>query len=752
MLKSFTFKFICKILVLSAFVLFPILTFTIKAQQPIVFTDSLTSVSLTNQVEVYIDENSSVSPNQILNLYKNKSFTQKLNDVGIYSHAAIWVSVLIENKTNDQLFVVLSPSTINYVSVFTVKNNILTDSIAIGSLSPVENKQIIAKEIAFEVNPGKSKYLIRVKSNTYLPFTLALHNRNAFFHKEHIRNIINGVLFGALILSFLYNLLLYFSICDSAYLYFSIFIFFGAIIISYNFGVLDQLSLYRVFSQHITVFYVFFLIATALFVVSFLELKNTLPYRNLKIFIILLIIICIVDLSGFHLLANFSLFVFCGIFYSYIFIVAVQKERADSPRAILFSAPWALTILAYLIIGANKLFSPTPVVISFDFLVYSGYVNLILLSLAIGDRINVYSKKQEKAREKEIAALRERDSIISMQKIKLEEIVQERNRELIDKNRVLSVQQMAIETQIGEMELKNQEIDPLNKQLQLKNTQIETQNASLEKNKQELETIVVERTKELELAKEKAIVADTLKTSFLNNLSREIKTPMGAITGYAGLLLNKTISITQRNEYLHVIIQNVHTLLSLIDDIVTLSRIQAGILKLKFQEFDLIALIKLVADEFIENLDDSKSKNIKIITKIPDNTKELTINFDYNKLWLIYRHLVENSIKYTEKGSVEIGFKLENDKRNSLPGTKLTPKSIRKIVFFVKDTGKGMSDKDIDKFIIENNTDINKYQFRQEGIGLAIVTGLVDLFNAKIEVENINGTAFYIKIDIETIN
>jgi len=739
-------------MVISTFIWFPATTITLKAQQPIVFTDSLTSISLTNQLEVYIDENNSVSAKQILNIYKNKGFTKKLNDLGLYSRATVWVYAPIENKTNSQLFLALTPGTINYVSAFTVKDNVIIDSIAIGSLSSAKNKHAFVGKTAFVVPPGKSEYFIRVKSNTYLPFTVVLHDKKTFFHKKHIRNIINGILFGALVLSFLYNLLLFFSIRDTAYLYFSIFIFLGAIIISYNFGIINQFSSYRILSKYITSAYVLFLIATALFVISFLELKNTLPYRNFKIFIALFIIICIIDLLGFHLLANFSLFILGGIFHLYIFIVVVQEEREDKPPAKLFSVPWALTILAYLILGANKLFLQTPLVISYDFIAYSGYINMILLSLAIGNRINIYSKKQEKAREKELAALRERDSIISIQKVKLEEIVQERNRELIDKNRVLSVQQKAIETQTDEMGLKNQEIDHLNKQLQLKNTQIETQNTSLEKNKQELETIVAQRTKELELAKEKAIVADTLKTSFLNNLSREIKTPMSAITGYAGLLVDKTISITQRNEYLHIIIQNVHTLLSLIDNIVTLSRIQAGIIKLKFQEFDLVAFIKLVADEFIENLDDPKSKNIKIITKIPNNIKELTVNFDYNKLWLLYRHLVENSIKYTEKGHIEIGFKLENDKRNSLQETKSAPQTTKRIVFFVKDTGIGISDKDIDKFIIKKNTDINKYQFRQEGIGLAIVTGLTDLFNAKIEVENINGTAFYIKTDIEIIN
>ena len=185
------------------------------------------------------------------------------------------------------------------------------------------------------------------------------------------------------------------------------------------------------------------------------------------------------------------------------------------------------------------------------------HANIILLSLVIGNKLNIYSEDEGKARNKELLAYRERDNIISAQKLKLEKIVKERNKEIINKNLELSKYQEEIENQTRKIEQKNYQINTVNQQHLLKNKEIEIQNISLQKNRNELENTVELRTKELEKGKERAIVADTLKTSFLNNLSREIKTPMNAITGYATLILNKAISLTQRNEYLQIIIHNV---------------------------------------------------------------------------------------------------------------------------------------------------------------------------------------------------
>ena len=747
--KPIIFKYVLRMIFLIVLTGFPVLFYAQNTQQPIVFTGSNTSLNITDSSGVYIDEGASLSLKQVINLYKNKQFNKKTEDVAMYSMAAIWVSIPVDNKTNGDLVLEILPGIINNVSVFTLKGSVLIDSVAIGSTAEVKNKQILSRKIAFFVKPGKHDYFVRVQSNTYLPFHIALHSKNSFFKIEHIRNVVNGILFGAMVLSFLYNLLLFLSVRDLVYLHFSVFVFFGAIILAYSTGLFNHFVLYPVVSIYITVFYALFLIATLLFVISFLELKNTVVHKTLKCVMCLLALISVVDLSGFHFFANFSLFLFAGVIYSYIIIVVLMEGRRGNRPAMLFFAPWALIIFAYFLLVVQRLLLAVSINVGFDFIVYSGYANVVLLSLAVGNKINIYSKQKESARAKELIAWRERDSIISMQKAKLEKIVQERNKELIAKTSGLSAQQEEIEAQTHAISIKIKEINYINEQLQLKNKQIETQNIALEKSKMDLETIVVVRNKELKKAKQKAIVADTLKTSFLNNLSREIKLPMNAITGYSGLLINKALTANKRNEYLRVIIHNVHGLLSLIDDIVTLSRIQAGIIKLKFQEFSLPGFVASIADEFIEKLDDMGNKKLSIVTKIPEKYKKLLISSDYNKLWLIYSQLIENAIKYTEKGSVTIGFEISNTPGREKGNLNDVTNNLD-IVFFVKDSGVGISNSDIDKYFVIRKQVINKHQFRKEGIGLAIVNGLVDLFKGEISVKNTNGTEVFIKINTET--
>jgi len=681
------------------------------------------------------------------------SLIKKIENINVYSKSAIWVAVDIKNEKKEKIFLKLKPGFLNQVSFFSVKKKKITDSLTMGSIYTVKDKLSNTNNFVFEIEPGEFTHFVRVKTDTYLPFSLKLLDKKSLYENEHFWNIIKGFLFGALILTIFYNLLLYFSVRDSTYLYYLVFVFFAALTLSYHFGICNQYiwGRYPVIGKHITILYSLFIIGVILFTTNFLDLRfvSYRAYKSLQFFIILIVGIIIFDMFGFHFLANASLMMIYGIVFLYIFIIALRLVKKGNRYARFFSLSWLISIFSIMLFAAQNLHIFSPINRSFDILIYGGYVYIIMLSLVIGNKLNIYSKEKEDARNKELIALRERDNTISEQKIKLEEIVKERNIEIINKNLELSKHQKEIENQTSEIRQKNQKMDLLNQELTHKNKKIEVQNINLQGNKYKLEKTIELRTKELEKEKERATIADSLKTTFLNNLSREIKTPMNAITGFATLILNKSLSIAQRNEYLQTIIQNVDALLSLIDDIVTLSRIQAGVFKVKKREIDLKALIKLITDEFIEKLKVTENKDVQIIMKIPVKHDNIFIKSDHNKLWLIYKHLLENSIKYTNKGTIEIGFNiLENSHPEQMSESVTDRKNSCVIEFFVKDTGKGMTKQDIDKHIVKRQTNINKYKYRQDGLGLAIVVGLVDIFNGKINVvsEEGKGTGTYIKI------
>ncbi len=732
--------------------------FYVQAQNKVVFNSSSKSVALENSVSVFFDENASLSINDIQKIYKNAPFSSKLKDIPGYSKSAVWLAVEIENKTQEKIYLEVKPLIINHVSMFTVLEGKVIDSLTIGSLYAFDDRPVKTKNFVFELKPGLFTYFIRVTSDTYLPFSVNLLDERSLYSKEHFWGIVNALLFGALILTILYNLLLYFSVRDPVYLYYLVLVFLSALALLYHFGIGNYFSLgnHPIFSKHITALYGLVNISTVLFVIKVMDLSVVMPkmFRALQIVIALVGGIIFIDLLGFAYEANLLLMFMFGFSYFFIFIIAILLIKKGDIATRLFSVSWLILIIAFVVFIMQNLHLFSLGNGSFDLLVYGGYVNIIMLSLVVGNKLNIYRKNEEKARYKELVALQERDGIISTQKIKLEQTVQERNSEIISKNEELLAQQNEIESQINAIEQKNIEINEINNKLQSKNRKIEEQNVILEKNRNQLEKTVELRTKELVREKERAIAADNLKTSFLSNLSREIKTPMNAITGYATLIMNKSILIEQRNEYLQIIIQNVDALLSLIDDIVTLSRIQAGIVKLRTREIDLVPFVRLVADEFNQKLLDSKNKDVVILPKIPDNNADSLIKSDYNKLWSIYKQLMENALKFTEKGVVSIGFEIKGQApaEQNVESENLQ-QNMHSIQFFVDDTGKGMSHSDIQKYIIDRNTNVLNYNYKQGGLGLAIVTGLVDVFKGKINVisEKGKGTRFEITISAELI-
>ena len=729
----------------------------LEAQNNVIFTVEDKQIDVGDDALIYIDKSASLSINDIKKVHNKNNFKLKLKDIPSYSKSAIWLVINVENKLNKDLFLEFKPELINQISVFTVSKGVVTDSVTVGRVFAYDDREVKTKNFVFSVNSGLYTYYIRVKSDTYLPFTLKLIQKKEFYKNEHFGNLVNGILFGTLILTFLYNLLLFLSVRDRIYLYYVLLVLFSALTLSFHFGVSNHVSgiLYPIFSKHITILYSVVNICYVLFVIKVLDLSESYPifYKIFRAILILVLIVIVIDILGYTFESNILLIIVFGIFYFFIFILSVFLVKRNDISTILFSLSWMFSVVAFIIFILQNLHVFSNINGVFQSLVYGAYLNLITLSLVMGNKLNIYSLNEQRAKYKELVALKDRDDVIRSQNLKLEELVRERNKEIIGKNNELFYQQSEIENQINEIKQKNIQIKKINEELQLQNLKIEEQNVYLTENRHKLEKTVKLRTDEFEVEKKRAITADRLKTSFLNNLSREIKTPMNAITGYASLILNSTISRIQRDEYLRIIIKNVDALLSLIDDVVILSRIQAGIVNLKIRDVDLESFFTLIVDEFNQKIRDSKNNNVKIVLDLPEKLNSISIKSDYNKLWLIFSQLMDNSLKYTSKGQVTIGCYIkecENVKEQKLQENQT---KFLEIDFFVKDTGRGMSEKDIDKYIIRYQTTDFDYSYRKGGLGLAIVAGLVKVFNGTLKVnsELEKGTDFSFSMCAELI-
>lgn len=239
------------------------------------------------------------------------------------------------------------------------------------------------------------------------------------------------------------------------------------------------------------------------------------------------------------------------------------------------------------------------------------------------------------------------------------------------------------------------------------------------------------RTKELKVAKEKAEESDQLKSAFLANMSHEIRTPLNSILGFSEFLENDDLPKEKKRTYLDMIQSGGERLLTIISDIVDISKIDARQLKLEMGNHNLNSLINKLYNQFAI---DPKSSNIKLFTTTDLPNEESCIQTDETRLYQILSNLIENALKYTPDGQIEFGYTLQNNQ----------------LLFHVIDTGIGISPCH-HKIIFERFRQTDKAYtdaISGTGLGLSIAKGLVELFGGKIWVESIpgKGAQFYFKI------
>lgn len=231
---------------------------------------------------------------------------------------------------------------------------------------------------------------------------------------------------------------------------------------------------------------------------------------------------------------------------------------------------------------------------------------------------------------------------------------------------------------------------------------------------------VIERKrvgKKLKKALKKALQSESLKTSFLANMSHEIRTPMNGIVGFSELLSNPKLEENDRKHYTQLIIDSSNQLLNIVNDILDISQIEAGMIHLKTEIFDANSLMQHLIELHKVK---AKEKGIGLFLD-PFIRKDLSINTDKTKLIQVLSNLVSNAIKFTNNGYVRIGYYLKNDM----------------LEFYVEDSGIGIPEKFHSKIFnrfIQTNEKVRK-QTKGNGLGLAICKSFVELFGGEIWID-----------------
>lgn len=250
--------------------------------------------------------------------------------------------------------------------------------------------------------------------------------------------------------------------------------------------------------------------------------------------------------------------------------------------------------------------------------------------------------------------------------------------------------------------------------------------------------ITKQKQNEIDLlkAKEKAIESDRLKSAFLLNISHEIRTPMNGILGFLGLLEEPDLAEEQRSEFIKIVNKSGERLMNTINDIVEISKIEVGDIKVVEEEVNLEEVMQFHHDFFKPQ---TKEKGLEYTIKQQLSGEEAIVKTDKFKLDGIIMNLIRNAIKFTNAGKIEIGNYVENDL----------------LYFYVTDTGRGIplekQDVIFDRFI-QAELGITRGH-EGSGIGLSIVKSYLEVLHGTIQVKSAigKGSTFLFSIPYKPI-
>ena len=243
-------------------------------------------------------------------------------------------------------------------------------------------------------------------------------------------------------------------------------------------------------------------------------------------------------------------------------------------------------------------------------------------------------------------------------------------------------------------------------------------------------TQLKETEKQLTLAKEKAENADLSKSAFLANMSHEIRTPLKAITGFAEVLASANTE-EEKAQYQEIIKMNADLLLQLVNDILDMSKIEAGTLEFVYTKVDINLLLSDLRQLFQMRVNDA-GKNIRIIAE--PSLPSCSIETDRNRVAQVLSNFTTNAIKFTQEGTISIGYEARDTE----------------LYFYVTDSGAGIPADKLPE-VFGRFVKLNKDK-KGTGLGLSISKTIVNKLEGQIGADSVEGkgSTFWFTIPYRT--
>ena len=265
---------------------------------------------------------------------------------------------------------------------------------------------------------------------------------------------------------------------------------------------------------------------------------------------------------------------------------------------------------------------------------------------------------------------------------------------------------------------------------------------------EQLEDRVEQRTAELNEAKQTAEGANRAKSEFLANMSHELRTPLNAILGFTQLMHRDSSLTPQQQENLGIISRSGEHLLSLINDVLDMSKIEAGSIALNENDFDLYSMLDAIEEMFQLK---AESQGLELLFELTPQVPQY-VRTDERKLRQVLINLLGNAIKFTQKGGVTL--RVGAGCGESTTYEQFNPKTLHPkphtLLFEVKDTGSGIAPNEMESlFEPFVQTETGRKSQQGTGLGLPISRKFVQLMGGDIEVNSVLGRGTSFKFDLQ---
>lgn len=422
-----------------------IVFFALNAKSQVIYDGKENVITIGGQLQYYIDSTSSENIQTIQQQKNFKKVTAPVPDLGLLKYG-VWVKITITNKAPvKNLMIAFDQSLLQTIAFYYLDKGKYVASIG-GELYPFKSRAINYHKFMYNLNipqDSTATYYARVESTHQMQMPIFLGDKAHMEDSNLQKNIFFGIFFGIILVMFFYNLFVYFSVKDPIYLYYVLYILvvglLQATIEGYGFQYLWPNSSFWATRSF------FFLTAlvniTGLeFVRKFLHTKDFTPkldkiaYGLYTVYAIDIILTIKGDLYlSYQILQSFA-----GLVSIYMLVVSVTIARQGYRTAKFFIIAWIPLILG-IIIWILKDFNVLPYNVFTNYsITFGSALEVILLSFALADKINIFKAEKEKSQEETVKALQENERIIREQNVILEQKVEERTLELSETNQELN--------------------------------------------------------------------------------------------------------------------------------------------------------------------------------------------------------------------------------------------------------------------------------------------------------------------------